>query len=89
VAQEALRNIAKHAQAKTADIRPSRQDRQVVMRVSDDGRGFVANGPAQHQGLGLLSMRERVSMLGGTFDIHASPESGTVAVVSLPAGGRH
>lgn len=85
VAQEALRNIIKHAQAKTGRISVSRQEGWVVMRISDDGSGFEMNGSGQH-GLGLLSMRERVRMLDGNFEVHSSPGAGTVATVSIPTG---
>jgi signal transduction histidine kinase/ligand-binding sensor domain-containing protein len=87
VAQEALRNVARHAHATTAQISLARQNGQVVMRVTDDGRGFETNG-ARHRGLGLISMDERVRMLGGTFQVQPGPHKGTVVVASLPLGER-
>lgn len=83
VAQEALRNIVKHAQATRACISLDRQGAQVVMRVSDDGRGFDAGRSVEHGGLGLLSMRERVEMLGGKFEVTSSPDAGTVTMVTV------
>jgi signal transduction histidine kinase len=87
VAQEALRNVARHAQATTAQISLARQNGQVMMRVTDDGRGFETNG-ARHRGLGLISMDERVRMLGGTFQVQPGPHMGTVVIVTLPIGER-
>lgn len=86
VAQEALRNAAAHANARTAEIHLSRQNGTVVMRVTDDGCGFdPASATAKH-GLGLVSMGERVQMLRGTFDVTAAPNAGTTVVTSLPIG---
>ena len=69
VAQEALRNIAKHAHAKRGRVVLAHQNGQVVMKISDNGLGFRMNGSSGNQGIGLLSMRERVRMLGGTFEV--------------------
>ena len=56
-----------------------------MMRIADDGRGFDASPGANHRGLGLLSMGERVRILGGRFELEAAPGAGTVATVTLPA----
>jgi two-component system sensor histidine kinase UhpB len=56
------------------------------MRVADDGHGFEANRANGQQGIGLLSMAERVRLLGGSFEVRSSADAGTVAVVSLPTG---
>jgi signal transduction histidine kinase len=85
VAQEALRNITKHAHAKTARIALARQNGPVEMRIADDGRGMPANGSNGQHGIGLLSMRERVRMLGGSFEMESS-SAGTVATVIIPVG---
>ena len=87
VAQEALRNIAKHAHARRANISVAREQGQIVMKIVDDGDGFDASTYGGHSGLGLLSMRERVRMLGGTFEIISAPNAGTIATTSIPAGG--
>ncbi|MCV3232956.1 histidine kinase [Mesorhizobium sp. YC-39] len=88
VAQEALRNITKHAHARTARISLARGNSHVVMRITDDGGGFQENGSNGLHGIGLLSMRERVRMLEGTFEM-ASSSRGTVATVVIPTGERH
>jgi signal transduction histidine kinase len=88
VAQEALRNIAKHAHAEMGCVAIAHRDGHVVMRISDDGIGFATPGPIrQQQGIGLLSIRERVRMLGGSFEVKSAPNSGTVATVTIPTGG--
>ena len=88
VAQEALRNVTSHANATTARISLARHGGDVVMQVADDGQGFIASDPAMHHGLGLVSMDERVRMLGGTFQVQPGPHTGTVVVASLPIGAR-
>jgi len=89
VAQEALHNVAKHAHAKLGCVAIAHQKDQVVMRISDDGLGFATRGPTESQGIGLLSMRERVRMLGGSFEVKSTPDAGTIAVVTIPTGGQH
>jgi signal transduction histidine kinase len=89
VAQEALRNVAAHANARTAEIRLIRQNGNVVMRVTDDGRGFDSTSAPAKYGLGLVSMGERVQMLSGTFDVSAAPNGGTTVVTSLPISSLH
>jgi len=89
VAQEALHNVAKHAHANLGCVAIAHQKDQVVMRISDDGLGFATRGPTEPQGIGLLSMRERVRMLGGSFEVKSTPDAGTIAVVTIPTGGQH
>lgn len=88
VAQEALRNITKHAHARTVRISLARRNGQVVMRIADDGRGFQEDGSNGQHGIGLLSMRERVRMLEGRFEVESS-SLGTVATVVIPTGEKH
>lgn len=89
VAQEALRNVAQHAQARQVQVTLDRQERHVVMQVADDGRGFECQSNAGRSGLGLVSLRERVRMLGGRLDIRAAPSVGTTLIVTLPDGDSH
>jgi two-component system sensor histidine kinase UhpB len=87
VAQEALRNVTQHARARSARVSLERRDALVVMRVADDGCGFDG-AAAQSSGLGLVSLGERVRLLGGTLEVEAAKAAGTTVTVSLPAGGR-
>jgi signal transduction histidine kinase len=82
VVQEALNNVAKHAQASTAQVTLMLRDEGVIdLTVQDDGSGFDA---ARVRGLGLLGMEERVHHLGGAFTIDSQPGLGTRLKVNLP-----
>jgi signal transduction histidine kinase len=79
--QEALNNVVKHAGAKRAEVRVRAIDGSVEITVADDGTGF---DPAAGPGRGLLGMRERAEMLGGTIRIDSRPGDGTRVVSRLP-----
>ena len=89
VAQEALRNVVKHADARTANVSLARQNGHIVMHVSDDGRGFDANHGRGRLGVGLMSLEERVRMLQGTLAIDSSRATGTRVSVTIPVGEDH
>jgi signal transduction histidine kinase len=76
VAEEALTNVARHSGATEASVTLLGTDADIVLRVADDGAGFE-NGTGD-EGLGLVSMRERVEALGGSFSITSVPGKGTV-----------
>ena len=90
VAQEALTNVRKHAQASRVCVVLDHPSRAVRLQVGDDGHGFVpdemkrSNGPGER--VGLSGMRERLSLLGGRFELRSEPGSGTTvtAEVDLP-----
>lgn len=84
VAQEALRNIARHAHARAVIVSLTARDGGLQLAVSDDGRGFDAAHDNQPQTLGQISMRERVRLLGGELDIESSPGYGTTVVARVP-----
>jgi signal transduction histidine kinase len=89
VAQEALTNITKHAQASQAKVSIQIQSDAICMTVSDNGKSFDvkrAFGAKRRQGLGILGMRERVEMLGGIFAIESMPGKGTSVSVRIPLG---
>jgi signal transduction histidine kinase len=92
IVQEALTNVAKHADAKSASVVVERVDSVLHLAIEDDGRGFdpadVVTTSAG--GLGLLGIRERVMLLGGEFQIESSSGAGTTlfARVPLDHGGR-
>jgi signal transduction histidine kinase len=83
IAQEALRNAARHSHASRVSLAVTASNGSVRMTVSDDGVGFV---PAQRRArsLGHASMRERARLLGGTLEIESAPGSGTTVNVSVP-----
>jgi signal transduction histidine kinase len=88
VVQEALTNVERHAQAETVMVACSVGEDQLVIEVEDDGAGFDPEQMQQPretgQGLGLLGMRERLSLLGGTCEVESQPGQGTRVVVTLP-----
>jgi signal transduction histidine kinase len=81
VAQEALRNCARHAGAQSVRVTVACEGKTLKLSVQDDGRGFDAR---HEKGLGLLGMQERVASLGGEFQISSERECGALVVVSLP-----
>jgi signal transduction histidine kinase len=86
IAQEALRNVAAHARAQHVTISLEQRDGQVMMHVADDGCGFDQTAKPGRMGLGLVSLNERVYMLGGTLEVTAAPGAGTRIAVTLPGG---
>jgi signal transduction histidine kinase len=84
VAQEALHNALRHSRAAKVSVGLSRAGRQVVLEVSDDGHGFAPD--PRPGGLGLDSMRERASAVGGRLTIR-SGRSGTLVRMTVPLGG--
>jgi len=90
VAQESLNNTLRHAKASRADVSISSLPAHVCMEIKDDGRGFKINGherAAKDERLGLLGMRERLEMVGGTFQVISSPGQGTTVHVEVPKAG--
>lgn len=86
IAQEALHNIVKHAQANVAIVRLDR-DAHIRLSIVDDGKGFNAESAftaRKGRGLGLSSMQERARLLGGTLHIVSLPGQGTSVEVTLP-----
>ncbi|HLI86791.1 MAG TPA: sensor histidine kinase [Bryobacteraceae bacterium] len=81
IAQEALNNVCRHANADSVEIALETSEGQVRMSVQDDGRGFR---PGNTKGLGLIGMHERVESLGGTLGILSGPGQGTRIEVALP-----
>jgi signal transduction histidine kinase len=79
--QEALNNAVRHSGAKNVKVTVERSGNKIVVRVSDDGRGF---DPKRVRGLGILGMEERVKRLGGTLTVDSQPGQGTTLVAELP-----
>ncbi len=87
-AQEALTNIARHAGASQVAIELSHDTNGVRLIVTDNGSGFDVNAPPKYErgsGLGLVGMRERVALVGGTCTVESEPGRGTRIVIELPA----
>jgi len=84
IAQEALRNVIRHAQISAADVSVSVADGWMSLRVSDRGRGFAAGKAAGSDGLGLIAMQERAALAGGRFRVTSQPGHGTLIEVAFP-----
>jgi PAS domain S-box-containing protein len=85
IAQEALNNIARHAEAKRVDISLKEIEGEVLLEVRDDGVGFEPE--AEYPGhMGLSSMRERAVRLGGRLELESAPGQGTRLRAHLPSG---
>ncbi|WP_324671332.1 PAS domain-containing protein [Hymenobacter sp. GOD-10R] len=83
IAQELMQNVVKHAHGATeASLELETVPGFVMLRVEDDGPGFIS--AATSPGLGLRSIRDRVALLGGTLDLGSSPQSGAYVRLRLP-----
>jgi signal transduction histidine kinase len=87
--RELLINVAKHSQADTASVDAVCDSGRLFVTVSDPGIGFDVEAeatlrPAQTRGLGLLSLRERLTYIGGNVQLKSAPGSGTIAVLTAP-----
>jgi len=84
--RELVINVAKHARTDSATIELDRKDDQIAVRVSDAGVGYdpVAEAAMPRRGLGLASVRERLSFIGGNLEVQSIPGDGTVAVLTAP-----
>ncbi len=91
ITQEALTNVAKHAHASHVQVKLSFGPTQVDVCIRDDGRGFdpdqVLSTNSTHVGWGLLGIQERVSLLGGRYQVETAPNQGTRVQVWVPLTG--
>lgn len=91
IIQEALTNVARHAQAQSCRVYLQRLAATVLITIEDDGVGFdpeQATRPETRRGLGLLGIRERASLVRGTLRLESARGSGTRITVELPASPR-
>jgi len=95
IAQEALTNVARHAQASRVEVSIQKLPDGICMKIKDDGKSFQVESVLRGKGskrLGLLGMRERLEMVGGHFDVDSVPGEGTTIIARISpgktAGGR-
>jgi two-component system sensor histidine kinase UhpB len=81
VAQEALTNVLRHADATEVVVTLRQEDGQVVLEVADNGRGLPSDAVEQ----GMRGMRERAIVINAHLDVHARPQGGTCLLLSVPA----
>jgi signal transduction histidine kinase len=89
VLQESLHNVVRHSGAKNVAVKLAAQSSQIHLVVEDSGRGFDVERVQHAGGLGLLSMRERVRLLGGTIGIHSEPGHGTRVELTVRLPGEN
>ena len=89
VAQEALTNVSRHAQASRVEVGIQKYADGICMKINDNGKSFEVERVLNAKGkkrLGLLGMRERLEMVGGRFDVESAPGKGTTIIARLPDG---
>jgi signal transduction histidine kinase len=84
VVQEALQNVVKHSGAQDAKVELSGHDNQIDLCISDSGTGFAPESARAETGIGLVSMRERLRLVGGHLSIESGPSLGTRIRVQIP-----
>jgi signal transduction histidine kinase len=84
IAQEALGNMVKHSHVKQAQAELRGADNEISLRVVDVGAGFDPGLPSTDTGIGLVSMRERLRLVGGTLSIRSAPSKGTEILAQVP-----
>jgi len=82
VLQEALNNVARHAGTRAAWVRLHFTARELELEVEDHGKGFSMNG--SKSGIGLVAMRERAELLGGTLEFRQPGSGGTLVRLRVP-----
>jgi signal transduction histidine kinase len=90
VAQEALQNVRKHADASTVTVTSDVADDEWTLEVRDDGRGFDLGTVAARgrRNFGMQVMHERAELIGARFDVRSRPDGGTVVRLAIPTGDR-
>ena len=84
IAQEALRNASKHSQAHSVQVDVTGSADDLHLRIEDDGVGFEPASTKAKMALGIVSMKERAHLMGGTLGISSVPGRGTRIDVSVP-----
>lgn len=85
ITQEAFHNIGKHSRAEFVEFFLAKQDGAIKLRVEDNGEGFEFDAVRERQGIGLVSMKERAELSGGSLCIRSLPGTGTIVSARWPA----
>jgi signal transduction histidine kinase len=88
IAQEALTNVARHAKASQVEVSIESIGNDIRMTIKDNGQGFQTGGKAgskKKNRLGMIGMRERAEMIGGSFQVDSAPGGPTTVRVGIPA----
>jgi signal transduction histidine kinase len=84
IVQESLTNVTRHTGASHVEITLLQRADELLVEVHDNGKGFDPASAAIRKSFGLLGMRERAAVLGGSIDIASKPEQGTVISLRIP-----
>jgi signal transduction histidine kinase len=87
IAQEALHNVVKHAEVKSAELTLTRNGNQIQLIVKDRGCGFEPGKPGTNSGIGLISINERAYLAEGHVEVLSAPGEGTTVSAWLPLSG--
>jgi signal transduction histidine kinase len=91
-AKELMTNAAKHARARRLTIDLASKGDNLVLQVSDDGKGIdtreALDARGENEGIGLFSIQERIASFGGSFEIESAPGRGTSVRLRVPLGKR-
>jgi len=84
IVQEALTNVARHAQATAVEIELSERDGCLVLRIADNGKGIAESALGTGRSIGMTGMRERAHLCGGELTVFCAPGEGTIIVARIP-----
>jgi signal transduction histidine kinase len=87
IAQEALNNAAKYSRARRVEVMLERRSDSILLVVEDDGVGFEADADDTGGGFGLVGMKERAALVGGSLEIESAPGQGTSVLVRIDVPG--
>lgn len=82
--QESLTNILRHAEAGVVKTRLELKNNNIELVIEDNGKGFIMENIESKKTLGLLGMKERITLLGGSYQINSLPGEGTIIIINLP-----
>lgn len=87
VSQEGLANVLKHSHASHVKMRLHKNDDCISLSIHDDGRGFDLSSVlnSRRKGFGLMNMKERIDLIGGTFNLQTAPNEGTKIDITVPS----
>ena len=85
VVQEALTNVARHAEATEVELTVKLEADSVYVRVRDNGKGLAPRPSGETRSFGLLGIKERARTLGGRAQIYSPAEGGTIVEIAIPA----
>ena len=86
VCQEALTNVTRHASATNVSLHLTCSTGHIALTIKDNGRGITEEEIKRYGSLGLLGMKERIGILGGTLDVEGKPGEGTTLAIQIPLG---